>query len=161
MEAGPIIPIISAILFVILRENTQKRQLIIIGKNTATMLIITNTPRPVLRRFILPCIVLYASERAEPTIGINEDNVKRTALVETVSAAVVIRVLNVRSPEKTVIINAIIHLISLESCDITPLKFISEDTDEVTETPKKTLNSGAIKLAESQIMPSLAITTRE
>ena len=88
---------------------------------------------------------MYASESAEPTMGIKEDRVNRTALVETVSAAVVIRVLKVNSPENTVITNAITLLINFESSLIIPSILISYDIEEVTDTPKNTLNRGAIR----------------
>ena len=127
---------------VIFNEIIHNKQWIIVGKNTIITLIITKTPSPVFSKHILPWIVLYASDKAEPTIGINDDKVNLTALVEIESADVVIKVLKVSKPEKTVIAKPIIHFIILDISFIMPCILRSEEIAEVTETPKNTLNKG-------------------
>lgn len=54
IEAGSFIHSILETPLVILSDTIHSRQLIIVGKNTTTTLIITKTPSPVFSRFILP-----------------------------------------------------------------------------------------------------------
>ena len=65
-----------------------------------------------------------------------------TALVEIESADVVIKVLKVSKPEKTVIAKPIIHFIILDISFIMPCILRSEEIAEVTDNPKNTLNNG-------------------
>ena len=70
-------PSISASNFPADKVNIHKRLLSIIGRNTKAIDTITKIPSPDLSKFTLPCTVLYASESAEPTIGINEFKVNK------------------------------------------------------------------------------------
>ena len=62
--------------------------------------------------------------------------------MEIESADVVIKVLKVSKPEKTVIAKPIIHFIILDISFIISCILRSEEIAEVTESPKNTLNKG-------------------
>ena len=127
-------PSISASNFPADKVNIHKRLLSIIGRNTKAIDTITKIPSPDLSKFTLPCTVLYASESAEPTIGINEFKVNRTARVETSSTEVVIICLKESTAVNTVITNPSTHFTAFEIIEVIPVSFDSEHTLAVTDT---------------------------
>lgn len=146
---GVVTPTVCAIALQRFIDISHIRHRITDGKKTISIARITNTPTPLRKRFILPCIVLYASDIAVPTMGINDDKVNLTALAVTESYAVVIIERIVSIAEKTVIIKAISHLITFENISQNPCKFTLSVIEEETENPKNTLSSGAINFEDN------------